>query len=230
LRNTGSQAVVAIGSSALSFVQAEEPPCPLVYTMVLNPSRLVRQPNLTGVSLDVNPSVLLNTYQKLFPQHRTLGAAYNPTYSRALVEELREQAKLRGLYFNAVACKTREEVLRAQRELSGVVDGFVMVPDALTASAEAFESLSTLVVPLSKPLIGLKSSEVEKGAAFAFLIDYAAVGRQTAFLVERVLKGEPVPPERPRDPVLCINRVVLEHMGIAEIPPLPVPVKKVFPR
>ncbi|MFO0984459.1 MAG: ABC transporter substrate binding protein [Planctomycetota bacterium] len=222
-------AVVAVGSSALTALQSLELGCPLVYTMVLNPAHLVKQSQVIGVSLDVPPSVIVQNYHSLFPDRRRVAVVFSPEHSAELLQALNEACSHTGLDLLARGVDSREGALRAQRQVAGAADGFIVVADPLAASQEVVDALLQLCLPLNKPVVGLKSSEVEKGAAFAFLLDYDAVGRQTAALVARLLAGERPGAEPPQGLSLVVNRNVLDRLAVREPYPVSVPVKQVFP-
>ena len=71
------------------------------------------------------------------------------------------------------------------------------------------------------PLVGLSASHVRSGALAALVCDYADVGRQTAALALRVLRGESaarIPVDHPRKVGLVLNLRTARHLGIT-VPP-----------
>lgn len=174
--------------------------------------------NITGTS-DVWPykdqiALLL----KIDPDVKKLGVVYNPGESNsAFAMGLIEQAcKELGLELITASVSGTAEVYNAARSLVGRVDALYSSADNTVISA--IESLIKTAQTAKIPCIAGESDSVERGALATWGTNYYEIGKESAKLAVRVLKGEnpgDIPVIRETNTDLYINMKAAEAMGVS---------------
>jgi putative ABC transport system substrate-binding protein len=183
--------LIPLGSRAAVAAVRKRHDVPVVFSMVLYPEQegLVG-PGVTGASIDVPFDEQFQFVHRLLPKARVLGIVYNADETGVVVAAARRSAGRLGLRLETERVDGPENALRAVDRLTRRVDVIVAVADS-----NVFTPLTTGAIHLAAlrrrvPLIGLSASQVRTGALAALTVDYADVGRQTATLATRVLRGE----------------------------------------
>jgi putative ABC transport system substrate-binding protein len=118
------------------------------------------------------------------------------------------------------AAESRADLERVLGSIKpGDVDGVVSASNTLHIKYTAV--LIRLVVDKRVPLAGYRRDAVEHGALFSYAPDDAAVGREAATVVDRLLRGarpSDLPVEQPRKFELAINLKTARSLGLT-IPP-----------
>jgi putative ABC transport system substrate-binding protein len=197
--------IVAIGTKAAQAAMnaAKNSKIPVVFSSVTDPlgAKLVtnlKAPDgyVTGVSnfLGVEPQFKL--FKQVLPKLKTLGIIYDPgeANSISLNKSMEEMAKQFGLKLVfAVATKT-SEVLGASQSLCGKVDALFVNNDntALSAYSSVVKAAQSCDIPAFVSDVDL----APQGALAAVGPDQTELGRQTARMVDMILKnpGGPLPP------------------------------------
>ena len=188
--------VVAI-TTPIAQAAAKEAREPVVFSAVTDPvgagivDRLDKpRPEITGVSDAWPYKEQLALARKLLPTARTLGLVYNPgeAASQYGVARIRELAPEFAFKLVDVNVSNTGEIYGALSTRIGDVDAVYLssdntviqgLPAALKISEEAHKAL----------IVG-DSGTVEKGGLATVSVGYAGVGKDTADLVDRTLRGE----------------------------------------
>ena len=210
--------------SAQAVVSAAGGTIPVVFTAVTDPegAQLVdnaKSPggNVTGVS-DLSPlSDHLVMVRSILPQSATLGVIYNPgeANSVALMEKLGELAPGAGYEIVEATATKSSEVQQAARSLVGKVDAIYIPTDNTVVSA--FEAAVQVAVESKIPLFAGDTDSVKRGAIAAVGFNYYDIGKQTAAVVVRVLKGEnpgDIPVAQAEGTNLVVNTKAAAEMGV----------------
>ena len=196
--------IVAITTKAAQAVMAASrgTKIPIVFSSVTDPlgSKLVKnlkapEGYVTGVSnlIPVEPQFKL--FKRLLPNLKTLGIVYDPGEDNSITlnKTMTNVAQEMGLKLVfAVATKT-SEVLTASQSLCGKVDAIFINNDNT-----ALPAFSSVVKATRGCNIAAFVSDVDladQGALAALGPDQTELGRQTARMVDRILKnpGAPLP-------------------------------------
>lgn len=218
--------IVSIGSLATTTVLAAGGEEPLVFSMVLYPKQsgwLGKHRPVTGASLDVPLDLQFRYIRRLLPAARRIGVLYSEEETAAVVTAADAAARSQGLTLVSKAVSAPAEVVDALEGLMANVDVLWSVADGHVFTAQTTSPLILATMRRKMPFVGLSAAHVRTGALAAFSCDYEDVGRQTAELTLRVLKGErasDIPVTAPRVVSLAINLRTADHLGTAIDPAL----------
>ncbi|MBM4297424.1 MAG: ABC transporter substrate-binding protein [Deltaproteobacteria bacterium] len=200
---------------------------PIVFSVVGDPlqaqfiaSYASSRNNLTGVSTSVAllTAKRLELLKELAPRAKSIMAivSINEATARIALPYLDESAKKFGYQVvrRDVANLAELEKLFAEK-WSGTVDAVFPLPGVLLTT-----NIGTLAAKVSKerlPMIVNDDSWVKAGAMASYGTDYPSIGRQSAKLVVKVLRGAKpadVPVEPPEVLVLSLNRSAAKAIGL----------------
>jgi putative ABC transport system substrate-binding protein len=176
--------------------------------------------NVTGTSDRAPFKPLLDVMAEVAPNARRVGLIFNggEANSRALVDRFKIEAGPRYSFVEATVTKA-SDTLTAAQSLVGKAD-LIYVPNDGTVVSN-FEAVTRVSLEAKIPVFASALDNVPKGAIAATGIDYEQIGRRTAMLVVRVLKGEnpgDIPVDLPQTLDIALNRKVAASIGIA-LPP-----------
>jgi putative ABC transport system substrate-binding protein len=197
--------IVAIGTTAAQAAlnATKDNKIPVIFSSVTDPlsAKLVDnlktpEGHVSGVSNFVSVEPQFKLFKKLQPNLKTLGVIYNPgeANSVAMLDNMEKTAKDFDMKIvTATAAKT-SEVLSASRSLCGKVDA-IFINNDNTALA-AFKSVVKATGECKIPAFVSDVDLFDQGAMAALGPDQADLGRQTARMVDFVLKNPnaPFPP------------------------------------
>jgi len=176
--------------------------------------------NVTGTT-DMNPiAEQIELIKAFVPDAKKVGVIYNAgeVNSEVQVEIAREVASKIGLELVEATVATTADVNQAAGSLVGRVDAIYIPTDNTVVSA--LESVLQVAEENKIPVIAGEGDSVERGALATLGIDYYELGRQTAEMAIRVLKGEDpatMPIETQKNMKLYLNKKAAAAMGV-EIP------------
>lgn len=219
------QVVVALGSTAARELRRLHPELPLVFSMVLDPvssglpSAGARSPdNLTGITMDVPPEAPLQALLEVMPGVRGLGVLTGAGQA----EQIRARLQASGLLGKRALLL---EPVRAERELPAVlerllprVDAVLALPDLVLYAESSLQFLLLQTLRQNRPLSGVQEPVVRAGALVGVALDFAALGRQTGRLVEKILSGaDPasLAVEAPEQLTRMVNLRTARRLGLA---------------
>jgi putative tryptophan/tyrosine transport system substrate-binding protein len=200
-----------------------------VFSTVTDPLRAkviptIKHPggNVTGVSDMVPTEPQIDIVKEIIPNLRTLGLVYDPSQdnSRSTVDSIKELAKTKGFKTIESNAMSVNDVATAGQNLVGKVDA-IFVPNDTTIYS-GFEALVKVAQDTKTPLFTAERRSVERGAVATVGYDFGEMGKVTAGLVDRVLKGEKPGDidavylkDDPKSLSLYVNKASAEKMGVA---------------
>ncbi len=210
--------VWALGPLAAVDAHEDLPDVPLVFALVPNDEKYgLSGPNVTGVSLTRAPRAQLETLRALAPATRAVGVVYDPRSSALLVARAQRAATALGLKLVPAAVSDASQVGETVASLAGKIDALWMVADRTVSTVSAFETLLAFSRAHAVPVFALSEEEVRAGALVSLAPDLAAIGRQSARLVNRILRGGiapgALPVEEPEALDLAINLSAAQSFG-----------------
>lgn len=189
--------IVAITTPSAQAMVAAVKDIPIVFTAVTDPlgAKIVTDMdmpggNVTGVT-DLSPIGLhLDLIKEITPGARRVGVPFNPGEANAvaLVNLLNEMAPERGLEIVEAPAPRSADVMTASRSLVGKADVIYVPTDNTIVSA--LDAVIKVGQENQIPVYAGDTDSVPRGAIAALGFNYYDVGRQTARIVDRILKGE----------------------------------------
>ena len=188
--------IVSITTPTSQAAVAATKDIPIIFTTVTDPvkSKLVTQEkhpggNASGIS-DVVPTELqLNIVKEIVPNLKTLGLVYDPSLdnARSTVESIKAAAPKMGFQTMESPAMGINNVPSAGQALVGKVDA-IFVPNDTTVYG-AFESLVKVAQDGKVPIFTAERRSVQRGAVATVGFDFVDMGKKTADMVDKVLKG-----------------------------------------
>lgn len=217
--------ILAIATDSAQAVAAETTEIPILFTAVTDPvtAELVQSnerpgTNVTGTN-DMNPvEEQVELLQKLAPKAKRIGVVYNAGEVNSVVQVdlVKETARKAGLKVVDTTVSNTSEVMQAAQSLVGRADAFYIPTDNTVSSS--VESIIKVAEANSLPVIVGEAAMVDRGALATIGIDYNKLGKQTAEMAIRVLKGEKpqeMAVEGQQDLELVINMKAAQAMNVA---------------
>jgi putative tryptophan/tyrosine transport system substrate-binding protein len=220
--------IVSITTPATQAVVSATTDVPIVFSTVTDPLRAkiittFKHPggNVTGVSDMVPTEQQIDIVKEIIPKLQTLGLVYDPSQdnSRSTVDSIKELAKTKGFKTIESNAMSVNDVATAGQNLVGKVDA-IFVPNDTTVYS-GFEALVKVAQDTKTPLFTAERRSVERGAIATVGYDFGNMGKVTAGLVDRVLKGEKPGDidaiylkDDPKSLSLYVNKASAEKMGV----------------
>ena len=224
--------IVTITTPTSQAAVAATKEIPIVFTTVTDPvaSKLVptlKHPggNATGVADLVPTERQLDIVKQLVPNLKVLGLVFDPSLdnARSTVESVKMLAPKMGFSTMESPAMGINNVPSAGQSLVGKVDA-IFVPNDTTVYG-AFEALVKVAQDTKTPLFTAERRSVQRGAVATVGFDFVEMGKQTADMVDEVLKGRKpgdmdvvFMKDLPNSLGLYINKASAEKMGV-KIPP-----------
>lgn len=173
--------------------------------------------NVTGVS-DVWPyEKQIDLLLKVVPTVKRIGMVFNPgeTNSVYAMTIIRDIIDKKNLTLVEVSVSSTNEVRTAAQSLIGRVDALYIAAD--NTVVEAMESVVKVAQESKLPLLVGDTASVERGGLLTYGTNYFEVGKATAVLVDRIIKGEDpakIPVAREIKADLYINLKTARDIGV----------------
>lgn len=222
--------IVAFGDPAVRAAKAVTSQIPIVMVHATDPVahgfvKSLARPggNLTGfVYFVVSPAKHVELFKEMVPGLRRLLVLRDPRdpTTAEYVMEIRKAAdifKLELAERDATHQTQLEQVFGSIKR--GEIDG--VVPASNTLHIKYTATLIRLAFEKRVPLASYRSGAVDDGALFSYAPDDAAVGRDAAMVLDKILRGTKpadIPVEQPRKFELVVNLRTAKSLGLV-IPP-----------
>lgn len=200
LINENSDLILAVATPSASAVKEKTTTIPVLFTAVTDPaasglvdSNEVPGGNLTGTS-DMNPvSQQIALGKQLIPDAKTVAIMYCSSESNSKVQADLAAAAIeeQGMKSVVKTISAIDEAKSAIESLKGKVD-FIYIPTDNTL-ADGMTSVSMAANECGLPTIVGESGMVGNGALATFGINYYELGKTTAEMAVKILKGEAEP-------------------------------------
>lgn len=173
----------------------------------------------TGVS-DMWPyKEQLELMKEIVPSAKKVGVLFNPgdAASQYGIKQIRLLLSEMDYEFIEGPCYSASDVASVTRTLIDKVDVVYLSSDATVISGVA--GAAKVLINTGKPLIVGDSGTVERGGLATVSVGYSGVGKETAHLVDRILRGErDIPTVIARGNEIYINLKAAQLMKVI-IPP-----------
>lgn len=215
---------IAIATAAAQAMQKADTTTPLLFTGVADAvgTGLLKQHgvtngNVSGVSATSNEAVQIDMLHKLFPKAKRIGMLYNAAEANSLlhVKNAKKEMKKLGLTPVEKTVTSTNDVQTAAEALADQSDAFYLPADNVVAAA--MPTVAKIVDQKHIPVIPGDASMVKVVGVAGQGIDFTAVGKQTADMAIRLLKGEKISKVTPEDAKvsdLMMNQQRMKTYGI----------------
>jgi len=225
LVNERSDLILAIATSAAQAVANKTKDIPILITAVTDPAdaKLVKsnedpQTNVTGTS-DLNPiNKQIELLKRLKPDAKNVGILYSSSESNSklqadIAKKELEKLGIKGIDFTV---SNTNDVQLVVQSMVSQVDAVYVPTDNVIASA--ISTVTNILNDKNIPTIVSDGNLVENGALATYGIDYYKIGKQTASMAVKILRGESKPQDMAieyiKEVELIINRDIVERLKI----------------
>ncbi len=216
--------VLGIATPAAQTLSNLSTDVPVLFTAVTDPvsAKLVKtMENPEGIATgtsDMSPiSKQVELLQKVMPDVKKVGIMYttNERNSEVQIEEAQKEFAKAGIDVLTKGISSTNDVQDTAKSLMSQTQVLFIPTDNMIVSA------ISLITELSKemkvPVVGGSADIVEQGVLFTYGANYEALGRQTAKLAVRIIKGEDVSKvsaEYPKTLNIVANDDMAKTLGI----------------
>lgn len=218
VRASDASLVVAVGLKAALAARLEIIDVPILYMMVLDPSRHnLAGPNMTGTLLEIPVERQLKLIRSFLPNAKHLGTLYDPKKNAARVKEGEQQGGLQSFNTRGFPVESEKDVPQQLRNLLASNDALWLMPDSTVLTNESIGFILEEALARRIPVIGFSPELTRLGALLSFSVTYGEVGVETGRFAKRLLDGErqlplkPIPIERVK---ITVNMKTARFLGI----------------
>ena len=211
---------LAIATPAAQALQKADKKTPLLFTAITDPKSAGLVTNLTkpdknatGVTDLVAISDQIDLLHKTFPQAKTIGLMYNAGEPNSVyqIKQAKVHLKKLGLRYQIKTAATTNDVQQAAESLAKDVDALYLPADNVMAAA--MPTIGKVAKEKQIPVVPAASTMVKDGGTITKGIDYRDLGKQTAKMAIKLLKGTSVKKlavEKPADVKTVKNDAMLK--------------------
>ena len=206
--------ILAIGLLAARVAKENFPQTPVIFCMVYDPLRLsLSGDNISGISLETQPSDTFQRIRDFFPQAKWVGVLYDPKKTGKMVSQAIGTAQKFGFSLIPEEVNSAKLLPDALRAIQNKIDLLWMIPDSTVVTAESIDFIFMTALQSNIPVISFSEDMVRKGAIIAITPDYRAVGEQAGHMAIEALKGK----KTGKIPVSSASKIrTLVNPGIAK--------------
>ena len=217
--------ILAIATPAVQQLQGETKDIPIIGTAVTDyvETKLVASneapgANITGTSDGCPMDAQIDLLQKLLPDAKTVGILYTSSEENSVIQgnQAKEELEKRGLTVIVKTVSGKNEINDTMEAFGDKIDALYIPTDNNIASA--MSSVDTVARENGVLTIVGESNMVKNGGAASIGVDYYRLGKQTAIMADKILKGEAktdeIPIETLEDLDVYINSKTLKDLGI----------------
>lgn len=217
IRASEASLVVAVGLKAALAAKLEIVDVPIVYMMILDPSKHnLNSPNMTGTLLEIPAERQFKILRAFLPNLRRLGILSNSSYTGKL-KDTAAQAAANSFQLQEFPVDSEKDVPHKLRSLLASVDALWLVPDSTVLTNESIGFILETSLAKRVPVIGFSPEFTRLGALLSLSVSYGEVGRETGVLAKRILDGDrklpakPIPIERLK---ITVNLKTARFLGV----------------
>ena len=218
IRASEASLVVAVGLKAALAAKLEIVDIPIVYMMILDPSKhSLTASNMTGTLLEIPAERQFKILRAFLPDLRRLGMLSNAGGNSTKLKDTVAQAAAHSFQLQEFPVDSEKEVPVQLRSLLGSTDALLLVPDSTVLTNDSIGFILETALARRVPVIGFSPEFTRLGALISLSVSYGEVGRETGLLAKRILDGDrklpakPIPIERLK---ITVNLKTARFLGI----------------
>jgi putative ABC transport system substrate-binding protein len=182
--------VIAIGNSGMSAADSVKGKIPIISNAFLVPD--LKDDNVVGISLAVDPNVLVGTLSAVAPEVKRISVVYNPEISGWLIDIAKSAAKEHGLKLIAYEA---DDIRSATRLYAKILEQSKPTQDAIWLPQDRTTVNDEIILPMilkgawNHSLVFFSSigSHAKNGALFSLYPDYAGLGGSLAMMADKYI-------------------------------------------
>ena len=221
-----SDVVLAIATPSAQSLANTTQTTPVIFSAVTDPvsAKLVESRehpggNVTGTSDQSSDaiSIQINLIKKVLPKAKTIGILYTQSEPNSVVQkdEAKRLLKEKGFTVVEKTILDSNNVKAAAESLMAEVDMVFVPTDNIISST--METVKQVSIKHKVPVFGGSTEMIAVGGLYNYGTNYEELGRQTARMLIRVLKGEKpenIAVELPEKLELHTNQEMADALGI----------------
>ena len=218
IRASEASLVVAVGLKAALAAKLEIVDIPIVYMMILDPSKHnLTAPNMTGTLLEIPAERQFKILRALLPGLHRLGMLSKVGGKNSRLKDTIAQAATQSFQLQEFPVESEKGVPQQLRSLLASTDALLLVPDSTVLTNESLWFILETSLAKRVPVIGFSPEFTRLGALLSLSVSYGEVGRETGLLAKRILEGDrklpgkAVPVERLK---ITVNLKTARFLGI----------------
>lgn len=214
------RALVAVGPEALDYLLSRADAVPLVYGMVLNPEDVAAGigRKACGVTLNIPIHEQFAAILRHLPDLERLGVLFDPANNQDWFDRAAPLAAELGLELVPLRASKGDVRLELEADFSRA-DAILFIPDKSIISKAVIQYVIRQALSQGLPVIGYNQFFYQSGAALSLVVDYRAVGQQTAAAVLEILQGDECRGQRAPHLSLLVNREIWQLLDLPEPAP-----------
>lgn len=225
--NDKKDLVLAIATPAAQAIAGKTEDIPICITAVTDPAEagLVDSndkpgTNVTGTS-DLTPiKEQISLLKQLIPDCKTVGILYNSAEDNSLfqAEIAKKEIEANSMTYKVYTVSNSNEIQTVVESMVGKVDAIYIPTDNMIAAG--MSTVSMVATENKIPCIVGESGMVDNGGLATYGIDYYNLGKKTAKMAAKILKGEASPEDMPIEYLdaakfeLQVNEEIAKELGI----------------
>jgi len=184
----GGDLILAVGPEATYLVGIYPIPFPKVFTMVLNPEKILTENTLyPGVSLNLPIDFQLEQIKLAFPKRRRIGIIYSQELNQKTVDYISHIALDSDMYIVNLPIASQKDIPGILNSPQFNIDILWIIPDRTIGSENIIKYLIKRMLVKKIPVVGFNEWFTENGAILSFYLDDQEIGEQTADLAQKLL-------------------------------------------
>jgi ABC-type uncharacterized transport system, periplasmic component len=212
-----------VGTQASLFAKKELSGTPVVFSMVLNPvengvaeSVDSPGPGMTGVCLNIPVEIQLKTLKEIKPSLKRVGILCGAKSNLMIISDAEKAAKRLGFDLLVKSVFSEGDISQALGEVLSGADCLWAYPDPMIYNPSTAQKIIMDTLKDNIAFMAFSRSYVKAGALAAVECDYRDIGRQSAGMAQRMLKGggEDISIEYPRKTILVVNKRTADMIGL----------------
>jgi putative ABC transport system substrate-binding protein len=197
IRASEASLVVAVGLKAALAAKLEIVDVPIVYMMILDPSKHnLSAQNMTGTLLEIPAERQFKILRAFLPNLHKLGILSNSGNVPKL-KDFSAQAAANSFQLQEFPVESEKDVPQQLRSLLGSSEALWLVPDSTVLTNESIGFILETSLARRVPVIGFSPEFTRLGALLSLSVSYGEVGRETGLLAKRILDGDRKLPAKP---------------------------------
>jgi putative tryptophan/tyrosine transport system substrate-binding protein len=190
------QAIVAVGLPAVTLLRQSDPKVPVVFSMIPNVldtsfwnEKNKARTTLPGVTTDIDPKEQIEWTKLTDPELKNIGVFYSPRTLKT-AQAIQKAGKAAGIAVTLIQTDL-EKISDGLKQLNQMeCDAVLMLPDAGIYNSTTVRALLLWGIRQKKTVFGFSENIVKAGGFAGQYCKAEDVGKQTAELVEELLKGK----------------------------------------
>jgi putative ABC transport system substrate-binding protein len=207
---------IAVGPEAARFIWTEDLAGQgrKLYTMVLNPDKIVELTEpLCGIPLDIPVEIMIQIFSKVMPSLNRIGLLYDPNNNSDFATRAVLKAAGMDVEIIPLEVSLRKDIPDVLKKNWAGIDRLWLIPDQTIITESLVRYIIKESISNGVPVFGYNRFFYNSGAALCSILDYRAIGRQTAQLSLALLTGQECETQMPEFKI-WYNLRILNMLGI----------------